>query len=316
MCNRWLVHLGFVVLATCALATACRGGSSSRAEPEIRGNSLALIDANSNEVIGDVAVGRDSTRVVYGQGAFWVVSPDAGVVARVDAHTKAATRFHIGEDPYDVAIGAGALWVPDHDGRRLLRFDLESHAVRETRDLGLPAISAGYGLRSVWLVVADGRLLRIDPRTLREKRSISDATMAIEGSEPKLAFDRSSVWISSPAESSVAQIDAIRRTVKKRTLFGATGISAGAGAVWVADNATAIWRFDGGRPRRIHVGTQPQDVAATSEGVWVADYGDQTLVRLDPRSRRVLARIKLHRAPVAVAAGNGVVGVVVLGSPS
>jgi sugar lactone lactonase YvrE len=310
------LRLASVILVAGMLAGGCRGSTSSRAEPvEIRGDSLVLIDARSDEVIGDAAVGRDPTRIVYGQGAFWVVSPEAGAVVRVDADTKAATRFHIGEDPYDVAIGAGALWVPDHDERRLLRFDLESHAVRETRDLGLPAISVGFGFGSVWLVVADGTLLRIDPRTLREKRSIPEATTAVEGQEPKLAFDRRSVWISSPAESTVARIDPSRGTVQKRMLFGATGVSAGAGAVWVADNASSIWRFDGGRPRRINVGTQPQDVAATSDSVWVADYGDQTLVRLDPTSRRVRTRIKFHHQPVSVATGGGVVAVAVLGAP-
>jgi streptogramin lyase len=316
MRGRRLLHLGFVGLAICALTSGCRGNGSSRAEPvEIRGNSLALIDAKSDEVIADVPVSRNSTRVAYGRGAFWVVSPDSGIVVRVAVATKAATRLHIGKDPYDVAIGAGALWVPDHDGQRLLRFDLDNHAIRETGNLGLPAISVGFGFGSVWLVVADGTLLRIDPRTLRVSRSIRDATTAIEGSEPKLAFDGSSVWISSPAESTVARIDPMRGTIRKRTLLGATGISAGADAVWVADNATAIWRFDGGRPQRIQVGTQPQDVAATSESVWVADYGDRTLVRLDPTSRRVLTRIKFRQQPIAVATGGGVVAVALFASP-
>jgi selenocysteine-specific elongation factor len=91
-------------------------------------------------------------------------------------------------------------------------------------------------------------------------------------------------------------------------------VAAGAGAVWVADDATTIWRFGGGQPQRIQVGTRPQDVAASSEGVWVADFGDQTLVRLDPKSRRVLTRIKLRRQPVAVATGGGVVAVALLES--
>jgi len=270
-----------------------------------------LIDARSDDVIADVAVAKDPMRVVYGQGAFWVVSPHAGVVTRVDARTKTSTRFHIGQEPFDVAIGAGALWVPDHDGQRLIRFDLKSHALRKTRDLGLPAISAGFGFGSVWLAVADGSLLRIDPRTLRAVRSIPNATTTIEGSEPKLAFALGSVWISSPAESNVARIDIGRGTVARRLLIGATGISAGAGAVWVADGASAVWRFDGVQVQRIRVGAQPQDIAATPESVWVADFGDPALVRLDPKSRHVIARIGLHRHPVAVAAGGGLVAVAV-----
>jgi streptogramin lyase len=306
-----LLQIGSALLAACALATACSGHSK---QVEIRGNSLALIDASSGKVIADVPVARDPTRVAYGHGAFWVVSPEAGVVVRVDVDTKAATRFHVGKHPYDVATGAGAVWVPDHDGQRLFRFDPESHALRETRNLGGPAISVGFGLGSVWLVVADGSLRRIDPRTLHQEESIPDATTAIEGTEPKLAVDRSSVWISSPAESTVARIDPRRGSLNKRILSGATGISAGAGAVWVADDLGAIWRFGSGRPQRIKAGSQPQDIAATSESVWVADYGAGSVMRLDPKSRRVLARVKLHHHPVAVAAGGDLVAVAILGS--
>jgi DNA-binding beta-propeller fold protein YncE len=309
----WLFRLGAVVLATCVLAAACRGRASPRAEPvHTRGNSLVLIDARSGKVIADVPVGTDSTRVAYGRRAFWVASPDAESIVGVDVDGKTARRFHIGKAPYDVAIGGGALWVADHDGRRLFRFDLASHALRETRDLGLPAISVGFGLRSVWLVVADGSLLRLNPRTLHVESSIPDATTAIEGSEPKLAVHRGSVWILSPAEGSVTQVDPMRGTVERR-LLEARGISAGDDAVWVAGNVNAIWRFGEGRPRRIAVGLQPQDVVATSKAVWVVDYGDKTLMRLDPTGRRVLARIKLDHRPAAVAAGGGIVAVAVFG---
>ena len=109
----------------------------------------------------------------------------------------------------------------------------------------------------------------------------------------------------------VARIDPQRGTVQRQSVLGATSISAGAGGIWVADNDRSIWRVDGSRPQRIGVGAQPQDVAATSDGVWVADFGDQTAVRVDPTSRRVVARTKLGHQPVAVATGGGVVGVAV-----
>jgi hypothetical protein len=47
-----------------------------------------------------------------------------------------------------------------------------------------------------------------------------------------------------------------------------------------------------------------------------AGTGDRPWCGSIRESSRALARIKLRRAPVAVAAGNGVGGVVVLGSPS
>src|SRR5919201_3392181 len=100
-----LPYFGLVALTTCALATACQGGSS-RAEPgQIRGNSLALIDPKSDEVVADVPVGKDPTRVAYGDGAFWVVSPEAGVGGRGGAETKAPKRFPIGKGPHDRGDG-------------------------------------------------------------------------------------------------------------------------------------------------------------------------------------------------------------------
>jgi hypothetical protein len=109
-------------------------------------------------------------------------------------------------------------------------------------------------------------------------------------------------------------VDPIGGTVERRLLDG-RGISAGDDAVWVAGNVNALWRFGEGRPRRIPVGPQPQDVVATSTAIWVVDYGDKTLVRFDPTSRRVLARIKLDHRLAAVAAGGGIVAVAVFGWP-
>src|ERR671934_1266845 len=105
-----LPYFGLVALATCALATACQGGSS-RAEPvQIRGNSLALIDPKSDEVVADVPVGKDPTRVAYGDGAFWVVSPEAGDVVRLGAGNKNPEGLPHRQDPYHRPTrGGGAL---------------------------------------------------------------------------------------------------------------------------------------------------------------------------------------------------------------
>ena len=117
---------------------------------------------------------------------------------------------------------------------------------------------------------------------------------AIEGSEPKLAFDRDSVWISTPAESTVARIDPVRGTIRKRTLLGATGVC------WFLGNFSTDLLY-------LHRGPLVHLV--------VAFAGWRARSRLDPKSRRVLARIKLRQQPVAVATGGGVVAVATLASP-
>jgi YVTN family beta-propeller protein len=54
----------------------------------------------------------------------------------------------------------------------------------------------------------------------------------------------------------------------------------------------------------IPVGNGPQGVVAAFGGIWVA-YGDDGVVRIDPATNQVAAKIKVGRDPVGVAAGSG-----------
>ena len=307
--------LALLSLVAVGLLSGCGGGRSHSAPP-IHGNLLFLVDAKHADVADAVAVCDGPSRLAYGDGAFWVVCPESRTVVRVDAKPDAeTTRFHVGKEPYDAAVGGGALWVPDHDGQRLVRMDLDSKEIRGSAGLGQPAISVGFGFDSAWVIVADGSLLRVDPESLRVTTTIHGVATTLEGTEPKLAFDDRALWISSPADSTVARVDPRSRRVDKRTISQAMGISAGAGAIWVADNETAIWRIGRSGTRRSKVGLQPQDVAATDDGIWVTLYAGKRLVRVDPTSGRVDAIFHLPYAPVAVAAGGGLVAVAVLGPP-
>jgi len=60
---------------------------------------------------------------------------------------------------------------------------------------------------------------------------------------------------------------------------------------------------------RVSLGKQPCAVAAGFGSVWVALLGEDTVLRLDPRTRRVLARIKTGNQPCGMAIGAGSVWV-------
>jgi streptogramin lyase len=162
-----------IVLGAAALA---RHNRSSENQPAtlvtVASNSLVLIDPDDNRIVASVRLRGQPTRLAYRDGAFWVTAPEAGVVARVDEDTFAVHRFRVGQEPYDVALGDGAAWVPDHDDETLHRVESELGDVRSTDPFRLPAISTGYGFDAVWLVLASGTLLRIDPHTLAVTGSI------------------------------------------------------------------------------------------------------------------------------------------------
>jgi DNA-binding SARP family transcriptional activator/ABC-type branched-subunit amino acid transport system substrate-binding protein len=59
----------------------------------------------------------------------------------------------------------------------------------------------------------------------------------------------------------------------------------------------------------IPVGSAPVGVAAALGAVWVASAGEQTVERVDPRSRAVTGRIGIGRLPSAIGVGEGAVWV-------
>jgi streptogramin lyase len=91
------------------------------------------------------------------------------------------------------------------------------------------------------------------------------------------------------------------------------------GSLWVTDfDADLVRRLDAGTGRvqavvRLARGSAPAGVAGAAGFVWVAAEHDGALLRIDPRTNRVAARIALvppgNRGPRAVAAGLGSVWV-------
>ena len=90
-------------------------------------------------------------------------------------------------------------------------------------------------------------------------------------------------------------------------------VTAGGGAVWVADyNQGTVSRID---PRTravvqtIPAGTTPSGIAIGAGAVWVTNNYGQSVSRIDPRVNRVVQTIPVGNAPVGVAVGYGSVWV-------
>jgi DNA-binding beta-propeller fold protein YncE len=306
----------FGVLAAAALLLAITAAPPavpfrSRSVPS---NSVALVDAARDAVVAHVRVAYHPTRIAYGAGAFWVLSPEARTVTRVDPRTRDAKRFRIGELPWDVAVGGGSLWIADHRGRYVLRRDLHTGSSRTSVDLRAPAIAVRFGFGSLWVHVADGRVVRLDPRALRVTATVPDVAQSKAGAQTKIAIAEGAVWVASTLENRLSRIDPQRVRVVERRSGAGTGIAlTGPGVVWTSDGRAYLWRVGAPRAMRIRVGTFPVDVAAAKNAVWVANAGNSTLTRVDPHRGRVVAQIRLGQYPTAVAAGGRFVAVALFG---
>jgi streptogramin lyase len=134
------------------------------------------------------------------------------------------------------------------------------------------------------------------------------------------------VWISDRADNSVTEVSPGRpmSVIGRASIAGPGALAVGAGKVWVTDQIdNKLWylvpaALNVPQPP-IAVGSQPVGVAFGKGFVWVANYGDGTVDKIDPATKAIVKRIPVGRHVSSIAVGAGKVWVVVppaLASPS
>jgi hypothetical protein len=234
-------------------------------------------------VVATVGTGGFSYDMAAGGGALWVAGGDG--ISRIDPATDRVTAtFPVGvsgSGPGGVAFGAGAVWVPVAVPGAL--WGIDPHGKVTTRiPLGGPlrgSISVAATHDTVWVAccsqqatgapASGGRLLRIDPH---HKRVVAD--IFLPASPVAVAADASGTWVATTS----GQVLVISQ---KRNL--------------VVDTIEA------GGPLGFS-----QTIAAGAGGIWLADPFDEQIVRIDPATRRVTARIPAGAATTVAVSGDGV----------
>jgi streptogramin lyase len=227
---------------------------------------IALAAAGSSpRVVARIETGASPGGAVSAFGAVWVANDRSGTLARIDPATNRVTRrIRLKPGLFSVTRGFGALWAVNYERHSLARVDPVSGRVRTVRVGAVPFdVVAAFG--RVWVTAWEaGRLVEIDPRSLRVVRRIR------VGPRP-------------------------------------TGLRAGARALWVGfgRSATSIARVE---PKtaaieRVPVGVRaPSWFAAGTRDLWI-QAADHVLVRVDPSTRRVRARLSFGRTLAQAALG-------------
>jgi len=120
------------------------------------------------------------------------------------------------------------------------------------------------------------------------------------------------VWVSMFGSPYLVRIDPRRNVVVGRTKVGngACGLGVGAGSLWVEDTYSAtvsrVSVRSGKRAAAIDVGGTPYDATFAYGAAWATAYGADDLVRIDPATNRVTARIPLDKATGVVGAFGSV----------
>ena len=271
--RRWMAAILALVVVAGLAATGLVVAERPRTSPAPKAPATtaspgSVAPARPSPVVATIATGGFSYGMVAGAGGLWVAGSDE--VTRIDPATDTvAARVPVatGSGPAAVAVGAGAVWAPVAVPGALWGIDPESNKVVAKIPLGGPlagSISVSATRDTVWVAAGaevgtgapapGGRLLRIDPR---RKRVVADIALPV--APVAIAADSSAAWVAT-ARGQILMVSGKRNRV-------AAPIEAG-GPLGFG-----------------------QTIAVGSTGVWLADPFDEQIVRIDPRTRRVMARI-------------------------
>lgn len=283
--TQWLLVAASLLIALASAGMYVRSmGQQPPAAVRVVPNSVAALDPRTSTVIADIPVGTTPSDVVAGAGYVWVINTANSTVSRIDPRTQTAAgpAFGVGAVPGALAAGAGQLWVADARHDAVIRVDAQS----ETPTPPIP-IRAG-----------------------------SSPNRTPTGSVNELTVSGNDVYAESVA--GLARINGIRGRVERIRRSGiyagnpygpslSKAVVVGEGGVWV-ETYNGISHL---KPRTLgKIGTltgpnPPGGIAAGNGWVWVADAGEDTLWRIDPRYDGVDHTFKVHGTPTGVAVGDG-----------
>jgi branched-chain amino acid transport system substrate-binding protein len=216
----------------------------------------------------------------------------ADSLAFIDPRTDdVASELPVGSGPVAVAVGGGSVWVANAGDQTLARVDPVSKQVVDRIGLARIPTQIAFGRGALWVASAIGErgiVSRVDPaarvvtaaETVRVRAGVGDDLLA------------------PPTPSAIA--------------VGAEGVLSN-------DLHSQLWWLaDSGQARRLAFGAADSiDGIAIGQGaVWVASGAGDRVLRLDPRTGAVIARIALAdvpnarlRSPYGIAVGAGAVWV-------
>jgi DNA-binding beta-propeller fold protein YncE len=251
-------------------------------------------------------------RLSRGTHRFRVQAVDPGgrrsAFARASVRVQArASSVKVGSAPIDLTFGANALWTADWGGGTVTR--IENGVVKASIQVGGEPGGVAVAGGSVWVgnFEPDGKVARIDPA-----QNVVTGRFALGGQPSGLLGEGNVLWVADYS-GSVERVDARTGALVARIPIGGKpeALALGFGLLWVTNEDGTLSAVDpatnlisGARV----IGDSDMDaVAIGADAVWSTSYYGNSLLKIDPGSRRVLKRVKLGGAGAGVAVVGGAV---------
>jgi YVTN family beta-propeller protein len=321
--KRRRMYIGSALVGVLAAAFAIpvfafgQGGSDSGVTVE--GNSVAVIDPDSNRVTDAIPVGTRPGAIASGSGSIWVANRDEQNVSRIDPETSDVTTIPVADPPTGLAAVDGATWVVGSNATSpsvsLRRIDPQFDTLAPNKIPianvvpGGPGAAAALG-KTVWIAPSSGLLSRVDPRTGRVVKTIDPSA-----APTAVAVGRDAVWVADSDAGTVTRVDSSGLLTRITVGGSPSAVALDDSGVWVANRSDdTVVRIDPSTravSATIPVGKAPSGVAVGPDSVWVANSGDGTVSRIDPEAREVVETIEIGESPQSVLAADGRIWVTV-----
>ena len=327
-----LLGLAGAVLLTGAAFGVVHAFDGSTTPIVVTPNSVAVIDPGRNRVVKVLPVGNTPRGIAVGRDSVWVANSANGTVSQIDIDKLQMVKtIGIGAQATDLVEAYGRVWVTTGIDNSVVPIDARSGGVQDTiplsNDPTASAFAVTAGADALWVASGD-RLLKVDPSTgtivgghVGVQHPRSGCCIGIHD----LAFGEGAVWLADTSQT-VVRVSPRGNGVTGARELGVipTALAVGYGAVWVAlpdptRPLAALWEVDPATVRVAHTITLGKgtsillslDVAVGAGSLWVTNYEDGTLVRVDPKTLTVIETIKIGHHPSGVTFGAGRVWVTV-----
>jgi YVTN family beta-propeller protein len=295
---------GLAVLLLSGDDDAAENGAAERAQ------SARTATPPAAEVVGrPIPVGdAPSAITVTPAGGIWVANTGAESVTFIDSRRpRVRSRIPVGEDPKAISAGPASVWVANFGDASVTRIDIPTRRVVATIPLGAAPVDLAAVTDTLWVATEDDRVLRIDARS----NQVAQTTRVSSAGALALAGDR--LWVLDTFNGLITSMDARSGLVTGPPVpVGRlpADVAAGTTGAWASVAGDGVLRsvpasVSAPEPQTIRVGGRPEFLALDRRWLWTTDSERDVVIRVDPRSGRMVGGpVRVSEDPGGIAAGR------------
>jgi streptogramin lyase len=199
-------------------------------------NSLARIDASANRIGAILPIGPagEEAGIAASLDSVWVVSDDAGTLARIDPATnQLRQKISIARGSYNPSFSEGAVWITSGTANLLTAVNATTGNVMAVIPVGPKPRFLTAGAGSIWtLNQGDGTVTRIEARS---KKVTATITVGIPGPGGDIAWGAGFIWATLLNVPLTAIDPRTNKVVRQWIGPGGDSLRFGHDSIWLTD---------------------------------------------------------------------------------